>query len=185
MGQLFSAADIRRLAKEEGCQYLLLAPNDRITPEALDVAREIGMQVHREGDVSGGHSLPPLLNKRTLAGKPITLVKAETIRLDPFAFDVDRPEMNIHLKDVITAAHGSPMAAGFMIWEKGSFPWTLNYDEIDFVVDGQLEIRMDNQVILGNPGDVIYIPKGSNIFFGSPSYAKVFYVAFPANWEAQ
>ena len=103
MGQLFSAADIRRLAKEEGCQYLLLAPDDRITPEALDVAREIGMQVHREGDVSGGHSLPPLLNKRTLAGKPITLVKANTIRLDPFAFDVGRPEMNIHLKDVLSS----------------------------------------------------------------------------------
>ena len=185
MGELFSAADIRRLAKEEGCQYLLLAPDDRITPEALDVARDVGMQIHREGDVAGGHTLPPLLNKRTRSGKPITLIKADTIRLEPFAFDVGRPEMNIHLKDVITGEHGSPMAAGFMTWGRGSFPWTLNYDEIDFVIDGQFEIRMDNQVIIGSPGDVIYIPKGSNIFFGSPSYAKVFYVAFPADWEAQ
>lgn len=186
MGELFSAADIKRLAKEEGCQYLLLAPDDRITPEAMDVARDLGMQVHREGDVSGGRSLPPLLNKLARSGRPVTHIKAEHIRLKPFAFDVNRPEMNIQLTDVITAQeHGSPMAAGFMTWGKGSFPWTLNYDEIDFVIDGQLEIRIDNQVIIGNPGDVIYIPKGSSIFFGSPSYAKVFYVAFPADWEAQ
>jgi len=182
--EFFSAADIRRLAGE-GCQYLLLAPNDRITPEALDVARDLGIQIHREGDISGGRTLPPLLNKRVRSGKPIKLVKANNIRLEPFAFDVGHPEMNIHVTDIITAEHGSPMAAGFMTWEKGSFPWTLNYDEIDFVIDGQLEIRMDNQVVLGNPGDVIYIPKGSNIFFGSPSYANVFYVTYPADWDAQ
>ena len=63
MGQLFTAADIRRLAKDENCEYLLLAPDDRITPEAMDVARDLGMQIHREGDVSGARSLPPLLNK--------------------------------------------------------------------------------------------------------------------------
>ena len=185
MGELFTAADIRRLANEESCQYLLLAPNDRITPEALDVARDLGVQIHREGDISGARTLPPLLNKLARAGKPITHIKANHIQLEPFVFDVGHPEMNIQLKDVITGAHGSPLAAGFMTWGQGSFPWTLNYDEIDFVIDGQLEIRLDNQVVLANPGDVLYIPKGSNIFFGSPSFAKVFYVAFPADWEAQ
>jgi hypothetical protein len=96
------------------------------------------------------------------------------VRLTPFAFNVHRPEMNIHVTDVITAANGSPLAAGFMTWGQGSFPWTLNYDEIDFVIDGQLEVRLGNQVILGNPGDVNYIPKGSNIFFGSPTRPKCF-----------
>ena len=185
MREFFSAADIRRLAGE-GCQYLLLSPDDRITPEALDVARELGVQIHREGDAdTAGRPLPKLLNKEARPGKLIKLVKAASVRLEPFAFDVGHPEMNIHVTDIITAEHGSPMAAGFMTWEKGSFPWTLNYDEIDFVIDGQLEIRMGNQVVIGNPGDVIFIPKGSNIFFGSPSYAKVFYVTYPADWDAQ
>ena len=77
------------------------------------------------------------------------------------------------------------MAAGFMTWGQGSFPWTLNYDEVDFIIEGQLEVRLENQTVIGNPGDVIYIPKGSNIFFGSPSFAQVFYVTFPADWESQ
>ncbi len=185
MGQFFTGADIRRLAKEQGCRYLLLAPDDRITSEAMDLARSMGMQIHREGDLLGGQSLPPLLNRHTHAGSPVTLVKADSVRLQPFAVDVGRPEMNIQLADVITGAHGSPMAAGFMTWKKGSFPWRLDYDEIDFVIDGQLEIRRGSQLVVGNAGDVLHIPRGSDIFFGSPSFARVFYVTFPADWEAR
>jgi ethanolamine utilization protein EutQ len=183
MRQFFTGEDIRRLAQEEDCQYLLLAPDDRITAEALDVARRLGVQIRRAGDRPEGQSLPPLLTKHAHRGAPIIHVKADSVRLQPFAVDVGRPEMNIQLADVITGARGSPMAAGFMTWGKGAFPWTLNYDEIDFVLEGQLEIRKGSQVVLANPGDVIHIPRGSDIFFGSPSFAKVFYVTFPADWE--
>ncbi len=182
MGHFFTGADIRRLAREEDCKYLLLAPEDRITSEAMDVARSLGVRIHREGDLSDGQSLPPLISKHTRSKRTLTLVNADSVRLKPFTVDVGRPEMDIQLADVITGAHGSPMAAGFMTWKKGSFPWALDYDEIDFVLDGQLEIRMGSQVVVGNPGDVIHIPRGSDIFFGSPSFARVFYVTFPADW---
>ncbi len=33
------------------------------------------------------------------------------------------------------------MAAGFMQWENAFFPWTLNYDEIDMVLEGELHVR--------------------------------------------
>ncbi len=184
MREFFSAADIRCLA-EEGRRYLLLSPDDRITAEALDVAHQLNIQIHREGESPGDYPLPPLLNKDSRPGRPLKLVKADEVNMTPFAFDVGRPEMDIHVTDVITAAHGSPLAAGFMTWGKGSFPWTLNYDEIDYVIEGQLEVRKGGQTVMGNPGDVIFIPKGSQIFFGSPSYAKVFYVAFPADWESR
>jgi len=186
MREFFFAADIRRLA-EKGSRYLLLSPDDRITAEAIDVARELGIQIHRtdDADASVGRPLPKLLNKDARPAKTLKLIKGAEVQLAPFAFDVGHPEMNIRVSDVITAEHGSPMAAGFMTWGKGAFPWTLNYDEIDFVIEGQLEIKMDNQVVLGNAGDVIFIPKGSNITFGSPSFAKVFYVTYPADWETQ
>jgi len=184
MGQFFTGEDIRRLAKEQGCRNLLLAPDDRITAEALDAARRLGMQIHCSDELSVGQSLPPLPSRYSRSGSPVLLIKADSVDLKPFAVDVGRPEMNIQLADVITGAHGSPMAAGFMTWEKGAFPWTLNYDEIDYVLDGQLEVRKGGRVVIGNPGDVIFIPRGSDIFFGSPSFAKVFYVTFPADWES-
>ncbi len=184
MRRFFSAADIRSLAEKDGCRYLLLASTDIITPEALDIAHEVGIQIHRKGDIPGCVSLPPLIGRSTAPGTPIILIKSNSIRLKPFAYDVGHPEMNIQLSDIITAANRSPMAAGFMTWNKGFFPWTLDYYEIDLVIDGQLEIRTEGRNIIGNKGDVIYIPKGNSIFFGSPSYAKTFYVTFPAEWES-
>ncbi|MDY9677318.1 ethanolamine utilization acetate kinase EutQ, partial [Escherichia coli] len=40
----------------------------------------------------------------------------------------------------VTGDDGSSMAAGFMQWENAFFPWTLNYDEIDMVLEGELHV---------------------------------------------
>jgi hypothetical protein len=71
MGQFFTGEDIRRLAKEDGCRYLLLAPDDRITHEAKDVARRLGVRVHREAELSGSGSGPtPLANSPCRLSEP-------------------------------------------------------------------------------------------------------------------
>jgi len=109
-------------------------------------------------------------------------VDGRSVRLEPFPFDIGRPEMDVRLKDVITSEHGSPMAAGFMTLHKGQFPWHLDYDEIEYVVEGELHIITDQGTIVGLPGDVIFIPKGSDIQFATPSWAKFLYVTYPADW---
>lgn len=184
MRQFFTAEDIRRLA-EEDVRHLILSAEDVITAEAADTARRLGVVMRRGGEAQEDRTRPfdPVTAVRS--GAPIIHVRAETIHLQPFAAEAGRPEMAIRLTDVITGACGSPMAAGFMTWEKGSFPWTLTYDEIDLVLEGQLEIRKNDQRVLADPGDVLYIPRGSEIHFGSPSHARVFYVTYPANWEGQ
>ena len=184
MRHFFTAEDIRRLAREEGCRQLILSADDVVTAEAVDAARRLGVVIRRGGEAQEPRSRPgPTAAPRV--GTHVVHVKADAVRLQPFAAEVGRPEMEIRLADVITGARGSPMAAGFMTWQKGSFPWTLNYDEIDLVLEGKLEVRKGAQVVVADPGDVLYIPRGSDIYFGSPSRAKVFYVTYPADWEGQ
>ncbi|TDN48278.1 ethanolamine utilization protein EutQ [Buttiauxella sp. JUb87] len=89
----------------------------------------------------------------------------------------------VGLTDLVTGADGSSMAAGFMQWENGFFPWTLNYDEIDMVLEGELHIRHEGETLIGKAGDVMFIPKGSSIEFGTPSHVRFLYVAWPANWQ--
>lgn len=185
MAQLFAGADIRRLAREENCRYLLLGAGDRITPEAADVARQLGVQVHREGEEAGSVPLPPLVSRQAEPRRGVRVFRLSETVEQPFAFDVGRPEMDIRCTDVLGKAEGSPMAAGIMSWRAGSFPWTLNYDEIDLVLEGQLEIRHGGKTTMAYPGDVVFIPKGSEIHFGSPSQTKVFYVTYPADWESR
>ena len=47
------------------------------------------------------------------------------------------------------------MTAGFMSFGRAdAFPWRLDYDEIDYVLEGVLHITIGGRVLEGQPGDV-------------------------------
>lgn len=98
-------------------------------------------------------------------------------------FDGAEPHC-VGLTDLVTGQDGSSMAAGFMQWDNAFFPWTLNYDEIDMVLEGELHVRHQGETLIAKAGDVIFIPKGSSIEFGTPSTVRFLYVAWPANWQS-
>jgi ethanolamine utilization protein EutQ len=187
--QLFTAADIRYVAREQKSELLLLGPDDIITPEAVDVARELGVRLVRENypslvpnigaqDVSVHQSMPfPL--------PPLKMIFGGGVILDPFGEGLATPGTNVSLKDVVTSNDGSTMAAGYMSLDRGEFPWTLTYDEVDIILEGELVITRGDVAVHGSPGDVIFIPKGSSITFGTPNKVRFVYVAFPANWNEQ
>jgi ethanolamine utilization protein EutQ len=185
--QFFTAADIAQLARQQKSDFLLLSPDDVVTAEAVDLARALGVRLVREtagskpliGPVRYGSPdpSPPL--------PPLKMVLGSSVILDPFGEGLATPGTNVRLKDVVTSADGSPMAAGYMSLEKGEFPWTLTYDEVDIVLEGELVITRGSVAAHGRPGDVIFIPKGSSITFGTPNRVRFIYVAFPANWNEQ
>ena len=185
--QLFTAADIQQIGRDQNCNLLILGPDDIITPEAVDVARELGIRIIREdlakqqpNDASPDLYLRP---SQPIPLPPLKMVFGGGVIMDPFGEGLATPGTNVRLKDVITSSDGSSMATGYMSLEKGEFPWKLTYDEIDIVLDGELIITRENVAVHGKPGDVIFIPKGSSITFGTPSKVRFIYVAFPANWN--
>ena len=115
------------------------------------------------------------------ASTGIKLVKGSDVHLG--VFPGAGTEKQVGIADVITAAEGAPMAAGFMAWSQAFFPWTLDYAEIDLVLEGELHIRCNGQTHVGKSGDVFYLPKGSAIEFGTPSMVRFFYVTYPADWQ--
>lgn len=98
-------------------------------------------------------------------------------------FDGAEPHC-VGLTDLVTEQDGSSMAAGFMQWDNAFFPWTLNYDEIDMVLEGELHVRHEGETMIAKAGDVMFIPKGSSIEFGTPTTVRFLYVAWPANWQS-
>lgn len=113
------------------------------------------------------------------ANPRVTHVRGDNVVLEPFA--EAPPGQNIRLKDVVTAREAN-LAAGFMSFEASQLPWQLSYDEIDYVVEGTFTLQTGGKTYTAGPGDVLYIPKGTKVVFGSPSRATVFYVTYPANW---
>ncbi|TQV81117.1 ethanolamine utilization acetate kinase EutQ [Exilibacterium tricleocarpae] len=119
--------------------------------------------------------------ERQVAANGVVLVRGNSVRFGKFD---GAPAQSIGLTDVISAADNSAVSAGFMQWENASFPWTLTYDEIDVVLEGELHIRCDGQTYIGKPGDVFYIPKGAAIEFSAPEQVRFVYVTYPADWSA-
>lgn len=114
---------------------------------------------------------------------PIKLVKGNSIPLE--IFEGAGKEKKVGIADVVATSDNSSMAAGYMQWENAFFPWTLNYDEVDVILEGELHIRHQGKTIIGKVGDIIFIPKGSMIEFGTPTNVRFVYVAWPANWQEQ
>ncbi len=112
----------------------------------------------------------------------IKRIKGDRVQLSQF---VGVSDHQVGLADVITSADNSSMAAGFMAWKECFFPWTLNYDEVDIVLEGELHIRSGGETVVAKAGDVVFIPKGSAIEFGTPSTVRFFYVTYPADYLAQ
>lgn len=136
-----------------------------VTPQAWSRAQELGVTISQGPGGSG-----------------VKVVRGESVQLDRFP-DAGAGK-NVMLKDVVTARDRSPMGAGFMAWSAAdSFPWTLTYDEIDYVLEGELHVTIDGDVVKAKAGDVVFIPKGSQIIFGTPSRVRIFYVTHPANWS--
>jgi ethanolamine utilization protein EutQ len=177
--QLFTAEDIRRLARER-VETLLLAPDDIVTHEAMDTAFALGVKLIRETESTSGF-VPKRVEFPNLPSLKVT--RMSDVRVEPFLEGRTTPGTNVWLKDVVVTQDRSPMGAGYMSLDKGEMQWTLTYDEIDIVLEGELVITRGSEQVRGKTGDVIYIPKGSSITFGTPSWTRFVYVVFPVNWN--
>lgn len=108
------------------------------------------------------------------------LIHTQKVQTEPFQGRED-----VRLYDLTTLEEAPNMGAGLMeLLDGADFEWTLTYDEYDYVMEGCLEIILDNGTVLrGEPGDVLYIPKNTHIHFRTPERARYVYFVYPANWQ--
>lgn len=99
--------------------------------------------------------------------------------------DTGRPGDVVYTKDLLTLEESPRLGVGLMVMDRTTFPWTLNYDEVDYVIEGRLEVLIGGDKVSAGPGEVIFIPKGSSIQFSVPDRARFLYVTYPADWQSQ
>lgn len=99
--------------------------------------------------------------------------------------DTGNPSDRVYTHDLFTLEQSPRLGAGLMEMENTTFPWTLNYDEMDYVIEGELSILIGGEKVTAGPGEVIYIPKGSSIQFSVSGRARFLYFVYPADWQNQ
>ena len=95
------------------------------------------------------------------------------------------PGDKVYTRDLFTLEQSPRLGVGIMEMSVTTFPWTLNYDEMDYVVEGRLDILCNGQKVSAGPGELIHIPKGSEIRFSVTGHARFLYFVYPANWQNQ
>ena len=73
------------------------------------------------------------------------------------------------------------IGVGFARWEGAQVQWTVLYDEVIFVIEGCLQLQADGEVFEVKPGQVLWIPEGSELVYGG--HALFGYVVHPGNWK--
>lgn len=201
MKKLITANDIRAAhARGEQAMSVVLRASI-ITPEAREVAELLGFTITEDDGAAPAATaadsdktesqriretilaqLPEGQFTESLVAQLMEKVMKEKQSLEQEAM---QPGFEaVTGKGGIKVIDGSSMAAGFMQWENAFFPWTLNYDEIDMVLEGELHVRHQGETLVAKAGDVMFIPKGASIEFGTPSTVRFLYVAWPANWQS-
>ena len=113
----------------------------------------------------------------------IMSIKLPQIKPEPF--DTGKPGDRVFLKDLVSLEESPRLGFGVMEMDHSSFCWTLNYDEVDYIIDGRLDIITGGRKTTAGKGELIFIPKGSSITFSAPEFARFLYVVYPADWANQ
>lgn len=202
MKQLVCAKDVEVL-KAEGKTVYYICENTIVTPSAKDAAAALGVEFScgkecqetaacgQEMDSSQIYMvLKALMDKGLLEGmfKPydsdnhtngLKVVRGNTVKMD--VFDTGDPSATAYFQELVSKDEAH-MSAGFLVIDHSEFQWELTYEEIDYVIEGTLTITIDGKTYTAHAGDVLFVPSGSKVIWGSPDKARVFYATYPANW---
>lgn len=99
--------------------------------------------------------------------------------------DTGNPQDQVYTRDLLSLDESPRLGLGLMTMEDTTFPWHLDYDEVDYVIDGRLDIIVGDEVMSAGPGELLFIPKGSDIQFSVKGKARFIYVTYPADWQNQ
>jgi ethanolamine utilization protein EutQ len=116
----------------------------------------------------------------------VASIKLKAVTVDESnRMDTGKKDDLVYTKDLLTLEESPRLGCGLMEMKETTFDWTLKYDEIDYIIEGFLEIIIDGRKVCAEAGEVIFIPKNTRIQFSAPGHARFLYVTYPADWANQ
>jgi ethanolamine utilization protein EutQ len=76
------------------------------------------------------------------------------------------------------------MGVGVARFNECSIEWTVLYDEAIIVLEGEFHLRLQDRLVIGKPGDVIWVPANTPLRYEG-KHAVVCYTLYPVDWRAR
>ena len=83
--------------------------------------------------------------------------------------------------EVTGACDGAQLGTGFGRFTNAEIPWTVKYEEVLLVIEGEITVRTVQGDLTAGAQDCIWLPKGIKLTYIADS-ALVFYAMQPTNW---
>jgi ethanolamine utilization protein EutQ (cupin superfamily) len=119
----------------------------------------IGISAYSAATLAHGTAVPE-------GSKNLTYFK--NVQKNPIA-SMNVPGVNAYFEDVVSSgSKNAPIACGLFKIEKGNpLVYTYDYDDAKIILDGHIYFSDGTQKVKGQPGDVLFFPKGSTITFST------------------
>ena len=80
------------------------------------------------------------------------------------------------------ADDGSQLGVGWGRLHNARIPWTIRYDEVLTVFDGELRLHSGGEVHVLRPPDSIWLPAGTELVYEAEA-ALVHFAIHPSDWQ--
>lgn len=106
-------------------------------------------------------------------GKSLQIFK--NAQKQPIA-SMNEPGVNAYFEDIAGTNNSvSPISCGMFKIEKGNpLVYTYDYDDAKMILEGHIYFSDGKQKVKGEPGDVLFFPKGSTITFSTDESGLAF-----------
>jgi ethanolamine utilization protein EutQ len=108
---------------------------------------------------------------------------SRVIRFDDLVFSprFEYGEM-AQVSGVCGTEDGSELGTGWGRFSNARIPWTLRYDEVLTVFEGELRVHIGTAEHVLRERDCIWLPAGTELVYEARS-ALVYFAIHPANWQ--
>jgi len=79
----------------------------------------------------------------------------------------------VTVMDAFKCSDDSTLAGGYMEWSKASFNRMVDQNEINIVLEGELNLSVDGQTSVVKQGDMVYLPRGTEVLYSAPGRVKL------------
>ncbi|MCP3688007.1 MAG: DUF861 domain-containing protein [Gammaproteobacteria bacterium] len=81
---------------------------------------------------------------------------------------------------LVNTSFSQELGAGIGVFEACSIPWHISYDEVIYILEGQFTLRVGNKKFEAGPGDVLWVPRDTEIVYEAQERVTFYYAVLPA-----
>ncbi|HHX66825.1 MAG: cupin domain-containing protein [Miniphocaeibacter sp.] len=180
MKRLICADNVEELVSHS-TNSIYIDKNTIITPSAVDKAETLGIEIiyrkktKEENSIMNSEKIYTLLKKlidnNMLADlfpkfdyweheNGFKLIKGNTVKMS--ILDETKNGEKIFVKELIKSKEGQ-LKAGLIEIENSTYSKKIEENQVNYIIEGELKVKIDNEEYLCKQGDIVYFPKNTKV----------------------